>query len=256
MTVTTAGTTSNLKITPYRVVDRIYIGGQVAIGTNAGQTGPQGKSAVAIGVNTGQTTQGDSSVAIGAEAGAANQGQRSVAVGNGAGGITQGNSSVAVGSDAGGLTQGQSSVAVGLNAGYSYQGQSSVAIGTSAGQSNQGINAIAIGNLAGQTSQTAGSICLNASGGALNPEQAGLFIDPIRNDPTTSATNICYYSPSSKEVSYNSTNLFDIIYPFNSIYISPTSSAPTIPGIPAESWTGKGSEILGSATVYIFQRTI
>ncbi len=79
-----------------------------------------------------------------------------------------------------------------------------VHIGQNAGLTNQGSNAVAIGKQAGENNQPAGSIIINASGSALNGTQAGLYVNPIRNDATSSATfSIAYYNPVTKEVTYN-----------------------------------------------------
>jgi hypothetical protein len=175
--------------------------GAVAIGIGAG-TNSQRQNSVAIGANAGNSGQLDSAVAIGNEAGKTTQGTLSVAIGYLAGQTNQKTRSVAIGTSAGGSTQGEYSVAVGDNAGAIGQGAGCVAIGANAGfgsTTGQGANAIAIGNNAGVASQTAGSICLNASGVALNPNQAGLFIDPIRN---VSTTNVVRYNASTREVSY------------------------------------------------------
>ena len=98
-------------------------------------------------------------------------------------------------------------VAIGTLAGKNSQGTGAIAIGLSAGQgttTGQGANAIAIGSQAGVASQTAGSICLNASGSALNPAQAGFFINPVRTDATNTAQT-CYYNATTKEITYNAT---------------------------------------------------
>ena len=77
-----------------------------------------------------------------------------------------------------------------------------------AGQTNQGANAVAIGNLAGQTNQTAGSIAINATGVAVNPAAAGLFVAPIRN---VDVTNVVGYNTGTSEVTYfDETNLFGV----------------------------------------------
>ena len=79
--------------------------------------------------------------------------------------------------------------------------QTSVALGKSAGQTTQGANSIAIGLNAGVNSQAAGSICLNASGVALNPAQAGFFVNPIRQVPNAGVgTNILYFNPATNEI--------------------------------------------------------
>ena len=172
--------------------------GAIAIGNTAGQTSQQ-TSAIAIGVAAGNNTQSANAVAIGNTAGQTNQSVRSVAVGFGAGTTTQGQEAVAVGDDAGSNNQGASAVAVGNGAGTTTQGASAVAVGDGAGNNNQGANAVAIGNLAGQTNQFAGSICLNATGVAVNPAAAGLFVAPVRSLTTNQASQL-QYNPTTKEV--------------------------------------------------------
>ena len=180
----------------------------VAVGRLAGSSNQLG-SAVAIGNASGQTSQGLNAVAIGILAGNSNQLGSAVAIGNSAGQTSQSGSAVAVGRSAGNTSQGDSSVAIGYLAGLTSQGGSAVAIGVNAGRgttSGQGANAIAIGNSAGQASQTAGSICLNASGVALNPNQAGCFVRPIRAGSAGSTfvpplpANVLYYDTTTFEI--------------------------------------------------------
>ena len=180
----------------------------VAISYNAGETS-QGTRAVAIGYTAGQTTQGANAVAVGHNAGQTSQGLRCISIGFNAGNNTQSNDAVAIGHTAGQTTQGTNSVAVGNNSGNNNQGASAVAIGNNAGQgttSGQGANAIAIGHNAGVASQTAGSICLNATGSALNPNQAGFFVAPIRNLSTISPYNLQYNSTTDEVVSFLNNN--------------------------------------------------
>ena len=187
-------------------------GGSVAIGFQAGET--QLANSVAVGVNAGKNqfanavaigngsqsiSGGDSSVAIGANSGKT-QGANSVAVGVNAG-TNQSSSAVAIGINTQVTNGSVGAVAIGTNAGNSNQGQYAVAIGASAGKgttTGQGNNSIAIGNSAGQLSQTANSICLNASGSALNPNQAGFFVNPIRVD--TTKFNQLQYDTATKEM--------------------------------------------------------
>ena len=119
---------------------------------------------------------------------------------------TQGASATAIGQGAGFSAQGGSAVAVGLNAGNSGQGANAIAIGTNAGQgttTGQGTNSIAIGNSAGVASQTAGSICLNASGVALNPNQVGCFIRPLRGVALGLGVGVVYYDTATYELQYS-----------------------------------------------------
>ena len=155
-------------------------------------------------VSTLKLTQ--SELAIGLSAGVTTQGGGAVAIGNIAGNSNQGLSAVAVGEQAGQTTQGITAVAVGYLAGTTSQGAGAVAVGSGAGQTSQGANAIAIGNAAGSASQTAGSICLNATGVAVNPSQAGFFVAPIRNLSTISPYNLQYDSTTDEVVSFLNNN--------------------------------------------------
>ena len=177
-------------------------GSAIAIGLNSGVT-TQGGSAIAIGSASGNNAQGGSAIAIGGAAGQTSQGISSIAIGSVAGQTSQSGSAIAIGNNAGKTTQGGNAIAIGISAGTTSQGSSAIAIGAQAGNglvTGQGANAIAIGNKAGESSQLAGSICLNASGVAVNPSVAGLYINPIRND-TTKQTQV-QYNTTSKEVSY------------------------------------------------------
>ena len=182
--------------------------GQVRVGVNAGLTNP-GVNSVAIGQAAGQTNIGVQAVSIGIRAGETTQGGDSVAIGPQAGQTTQGGEAIAIGINAGRTTQGQTAVAIGSQAGVASQGNNAIAIGFSAGRgttSSQGDNSIAIGANAGVASQTAGSICLNASGVALNPNQVGCFINPIRAGALGSSftpalpPNSLYYDTTTFEI--------------------------------------------------------
>ena len=169
----------------------------VAVGVNAGKI--QSANAVAIGNGSQSISGGDSSVAIGANSGKT-QLANSVAIGVNAG-TDKSSSAVAIGINTQVTNGSVGAVAIGTNAGNSNQGQYAVAIGASAGKgttTGQGNNSIAIGNSAGQLSQTANSICLNASGLALNPNQAGFFVNPIRVD--TTKFNQLQYDTATKEM--------------------------------------------------------
>ena len=174
----------------------------VAMLSGAGVTS-QGIQAVAIGQNAAANTQGTGAVAVGAGSGTTAQGAQSVAVGFNAGTNTQGTGAVAIGSGAAATSQGTHAVAVGTNAGSASQGTSAVAVGYNAGSSSLGTNSVAIGAYAGQT-LAAGAIALNATGAALNGINAGLYVNPIRNDLTNIA-NVAFYNASTKEVTYANT---------------------------------------------------
>lgn len=125
-------------------------------------------------------------------------------LGSNAGAVSQKSFAVALGAAAGQTAQGTNSVAVGYRAGQNTQLAQAVAVGYQAGQTNQGQNCVAIGALAGQSSQYTGSIALNASGSALNPDQAGLFINPVRG--TATATPVVVYNSTTKELTYNTSS--------------------------------------------------
>jgi hypothetical protein len=182
--------------------------GQIRVGVNAGVTTP-GTNSVCIGQGAGQTSIGVQSVSVGLRAGNTNQGGDSVAIGAQAGQTSQGTQSIAIGINAGRTTQGSRAVAIGNTAGNLNQGNDAIAIGFQAGQgttSGQGANSIAIGANTGVASQTAGSICLNASGVALNPNQVGCFINPIRAGALGSSftpalpPNALYYDTTTFEI--------------------------------------------------------
>ena len=201
----------------------------VAIGYDAGQTNQQ-SSAVAVGAGAGNTSQGTNAVAIGVNAGNTNQQQNAVAIGNNAGYDAQQLTAIAIGEDAGNTNQNFSAIAIGRWAGDQYQGQKAVAIGRLAGRYNQsgyavaighhagmgvfdttsqGTNAIAIGSHAAEYSQHNNSIVLQATatgdGTGINPSEAGLYIDPIRQ--VNSGTSYVMYNEDTKEVTFNSTNI-------------------------------------------------
>ena len=94
------------------------------IGAHAGEFGPQGLAASALGFYAGYTGQSDYAVAIGASAAALNQGTNAISIGH--------------------------------NAGYTGQADGSIAIGYYAGQKDEGTSGIAIGNFAGGSVGTTG----------------------------------------------------------------------------------------------------
>jgi len=163
--------------------------------------GTSGNNTVSIGGLAGQTSQGTSAVAVGHEAGQTSQGSFAVAVGLNAGQTSQQTAAVAIGHVAGQTSQGQDAVAVGVGAGINSQGANATAIGNRAGAgyiTSQGEFAVAVGAFAGYNSQAAYSIAINASGNYLNPTEAGLYIDPIRND--VNGGNVTAYNTSTKEL--------------------------------------------------------
>ena len=204
--------------------DAIAIGSSPNSSVGGAGYSNQGQYAVAIGAQAGETSQAEYTIAIGAQAGQTNQGWKSIAIGEGAGNDSQQQWAVALGLNAGNSSQGNSTVAVGHSAGRTNQGSEAVAIGVCAGQSSQGAYAVALGSRAGYGDNTAqgqysiaigyhagyssqhdNSIILNASGNELNPSEAGLFIDPIRN--VNAGSQFVIYNSDTKEVTYNATNI-------------------------------------------------
>lgn len=171
-------------------------------------TGVSGSTSVAIGGNGAGTGHSYQQIAIGDRAGQTGQGLSTVSIGSSAGQTNQGSEAIALGTQAGLTTQAQGAVAVGFDAGRNNQGTRALSIGYQAGMgttSGQGSNSIAIGNQAGVSSQVANSICLNASGSALNPNQAGLFVRPIRGVALGIGVNRLSYDPATFEIVYSLT---------------------------------------------------
>jgi len=170
----------------------------IAVGYAAGQTS-QGNSAVAVGRETGQTNQGTEATAVGYAAGNSNQGSAAVAVGVYAGQKSQGDYAIAAGQRAGSNNQGVAAIAMGLNTAYASQGDYAIAVGRNAGYENQGANSVAVGNEAGQDNQHDNSIVLNATGAALNTDQASSFyVKPVRSGDI--ASSVLAYTPSGEIV--------------------------------------------------------
>lgn len=157
---------------------------------------------VAIGSDAGTTTQGSQAIAIGSQSGKITQGVNAIAIGAGSGRNSQGLSAIGIGYVAGDVSQGSNGIAIGSNAAQANQNTEAVAIGYAAGQYSQGANAVAIGSFAGNSGQTAGSIAINASGAALNPTTAGLYINPIRSNAGTNS--YLNYNATTKEVTHSS----------------------------------------------------
>jgi hypothetical protein len=176
-------------------------GGNITFAVSGTTAGTISSSRIALGFGSGATSQSANAVAIGNSAGASGQGLNSVAVGLLAGQLNQTGGAVGVGQQAGQTSQGSGSVAIGSLAGMTSQGAQGIAIGGEAGKTNQGATAIAIGRYAGITNQPATSIILNGSNAALNGTNAGLYINPVRND-TGNVTNTVYYNTTTKEVTY------------------------------------------------------
>ena len=216
----------------------------VAIGYGAAEIN-QGECTIAVGTFAGVYYQGNSAVAVGVSAGNCCQGDYTVAIGVNAGHTNQGIQSVAIGSCAGQIHQGNLSVAIGRWAACYQQGNSAVAIGACAGVSNQGDYAVAIGTLAGAYYQAANSIAINTGTTALNPTEAGFYVNPIRQ---VDAANIVVYDPDTKELTYTN----NITGPVSMANVITTDGFFWANGVNYSSGIGSGSFAGGAvaATVY------
>jgi len=183
----------------------------IAIGSDSGKNS-QNVKAIAIGLEAGSNIQELNAIAIGYQAGNNNQKINAVAIGSGAGYFSQGSNTVAISTNAGYSSQNDFAVAIGTMAGTSNQKSNAIAIGYMAGFTNQGQYSIAIGNKAGETDQSPNSIIINANSSSLNTTTSGLFINPIRQEGTSTG-NIVVYNNSSKEVYVDSSKSFVINHP-------------------------------------------
>ncbi|KNC80249.1 hypothetical protein SARC_07387 [Sphaeroforma arctica JP610] len=110
-----------------------------------------------------------------------------------------GNTNVRLGRNFGSTSQGSATVAIGNSAGETNQNDNSIAIGHEAGWDSQGVDAIVIGTSAGYEDQHDNTIVLNASGSALNTEQANsICINPVRE--STHAGSLVRYNESTSEM--------------------------------------------------------
>jgi len=135
----------------------------------------------------------DNSMTFGAGAGETSQGHSAVAIGEGAGKTQQGIQAIAVGRGSGNHQQGIGAVGIGFCAGATSQGDYAVAIGFKAARGNMDDD--------GTPNQPANSIMINASSTPLNGDQAGLYINPVREDVANVAKAV-YYNATTKELTY------------------------------------------------------
>jgi len=98
-----------------------------------------------------------------------------------------------------------SKIAFGIGAGTNNQAGNSVALGTQAGETNLGQDSIAIGFRAAQAGLAANSICINATGAALNPAAAGVYIAPIRGVALGIGAGRVSYDVATAELVYSTT---------------------------------------------------
>jgi len=160
-------------------------GNIVRLGTAAGNATSSAANTIAIGRSAGANTQGDGSIAIGQNAG----------------NTTQAGNSIAIGRAAGQTTQNANAIAIGRSAGNNSQGIETIAIGHLAANNAQGNYAVAIGYSAGSNNQPANSIMINASANALNGNNAGFYVNPVRYD-TGNTANVVYFNAATNELTY------------------------------------------------------
>jgi hypothetical protein len=159
---------------------------------------------------TGQSTIGgvkgalgltDVNVAIGANSGRTSQGNGAIGVGWGAGETSQGNSAIAIGNAAGSANQGANSVAIGPNAAQSNQATEAVAIGYAAGQVNQAAKSVALGGFSNAPFVNSTAIGYQASSMAANTIQLGadgvsvagsIAITNVKTSGTLTAGTVTY----------------------------------------------------------------
>jgi hypothetical protein len=139
-------------------------------------------------------------------------GENNIKLGYQSGSTLQGAYAVAVGTNSGESDQGIGAVALGADAGQVDQGMGAVALGLGAGQNNQGIAAVALGYYAGRNNQAPNSIVINASGVAVNPPNAGLFVSPVRLQ-AASGLNSLAYNATTSEIVYDTNKTFVIQHP-------------------------------------------
>jgi hypothetical protein len=182
-----------------------FIGFTGTDGNIAATAGPSGASAfnvVAGTITTGITTMGSGASAIAGSAafggGATANGNFTISVGPGAGSNGSSTLSTFVGWRAGVSSNVANAVAIGANAGANI-GPGAISIGAGTG-SGAGANSITVGYNATAIASANNSITLNATGLAITASTANaLYVAPIRN---ASSTNVVFYNPSTKEVTY------------------------------------------------------
>ena len=182
----------------------------ISIGNQAGQTGQssgavaigylvgssnQGTNAIAIGFRTGYTNQSSNAIAIGDSAGFTNQSPSAISIGVWAGVDNQGTGAIGIGAVAGGYNQKSSAIAIGNSAGLENQSTRSIAIGSAAGNKNQNEQAIAIGYQAGYFRQGSGSIAIGNYAGFTGQPVNSILINASGTGLNGSTANACYISP-------------------------------------------------------------
>ncbi len=177
----------------------------IAVGNLAGQSN-QGPAAVCIGTSAGRYNQSLASICMGSNAGRSNLPNYSIAIGANASLVGNGTDTIAIGQSAGASLQGVESIAIGKNAQLAGTSQvGAIAIGSAAQATNAGNYAIGIGYRAGETTQPANSIAINATGTALNPTDASLYVAPLATD--THEAGYLAYNSTTGRVNHNTQTL-------------------------------------------------
>tara|TARA_R110000803_G_scaffold64120_1_gene124998 strand:- start:2242 stop:3105 length:864 start_codon:yes stop_codon:yes gene_type:complete len=176
---------------------------RVAVGKRAGAINQLG-GATALGQLAGNDNQGKNAVAVGFQAGQTEQ--LGIAVGSNAGNANQALGALAIGVSAGNAGQGRSTVAIGINAATTSQGDGAIAIGSASGNLVQGTSSIAIGKDAASLNQPANQIFISASGTPVNgANTSACYINPIRGVAHGIGVGVMKYDPVLFEVTYSTT---------------------------------------------------
>ena len=155
--------------------------------------------------SSAEPTQAGNNIAIGGTNTGKNQSANAIAIGAGAGASstgTQGTGAIAIGESAASAGQSSGAIAIGKGSGNSGTGLNAVALGINAIASGQ--SSIAIGANAGASGTASRTIVINATGGDINTTYStqtdSLFVAPIRNGTTESATRNLAYNSTTKEI--------------------------------------------------------
>jgi hypothetical protein len=216
---------------------------KIAIGSNTSQTASNASSTIAIGLNAGNNNQGTNSIAIGEDAGKDNLSLECIAIGRDAGKISiaqgtvaignkamwrgnVGTGCIAIGADSGGLVAanvGNASIAIGNGAGgySSGMGQYSVSLGALSHSSENSISiGFNTGSFSGKNSIIIGAGGLNQKNNynhniVLNAMEVNIanvaddrcYINPIREDLTSTSSFIRYDTTSKELITQTSDNI-------------------------------------------------
>lgn len=145
----------------------------------------------------------NSSIAITPGSSVTNQNISSVVIGNNAGATNCGPNTTIVGVLAGQTSPGDGTCLYGIDAGNSNAQVGACCFGLQAGRVTCGANSICIGKYAGVTNCPANTIVMNATGVAVNPASAGVYITSIRGLTGTGRTvGTVEYNPTTSELTY------------------------------------------------------